>query len=169
MTFARIDHAVGAALRTIAILCAIAIFLLVLAMVFGRSSGLFNPSWSGEIIEFLFAWMVFIGAAALWRERGHFLVENPLQSSTRPVWRIYQAILALLGLAFFLIFAAYSGRLVLLTTATTPILQLPSAWSYLAMPVAGALMALYAVRDLIVIVAKPKSRHPEGRILPEED
>lgn len=160
------DRALGAVLRGIAIFAALAILALVFLNVVGRWFAVFNPAWSGEVIEFLVAWMVFIGAAALWRERAHFQVENPMTTGARPGWRPYRFCLALLSLAFFLVFTFYSTRLVELTTATTPILQLPSWLSYLAMPIAGAIMTGYTFRDLIqaAFAAHPTPADPQATI-----
>lgn len=41
-----------------------------------KSKGLNRPiEWSDEIVERAFAWMVFMGAAVLWRNNEHFRVQ----------------------------------------------------------------------------------------------
>lgn len=70
-----LESGLGAVLRLIPIICLVGLGTLLTANVAGRFSGAFSMPWFDEAVSALFAWMVFIGAAALWREREHFAID----------------------------------------------------------------------------------------------
>jgi TRAP-type C4-dicarboxylate transport system permease small subunit len=117
----------------------------------GRYTGTLPMPWFDEIVAALFAWMVFIGAAALWREREHFAIDLvPGMVDGTFAGRPLRIFISLLGLIFALVLTWYGGVYMLKTTATTPILSFPQAWVYACVPVAGAVMIIYALRDFIL-------------------
>lgn len=146
---ARLDRALGLLLRAFSIACLVALTLLLALNIASRASGLFGMNWFDEVVATVFAWLVFIGACALWREREHFaisLLSDALKG--KRIAGIHQVAIALLGLLFAVVLMVYGARFVDRTTATTPVLELPQAWAYACLPIAGALMTLYALRDV---------------------
>jgi TRAP-type C4-dicarboxylate transport system permease small subunit len=104
--------------------------------------------WADEVIEWAFAWMVFLGTAVLWRERTHFrvdLIPNWLAGSK--AGRMLEIFLSLLSLVFFVVFTYQGGVLTMRTTDNSPILDLPKAAWYIVMPISGAAIIGYTVRD----------------------
>lgn len=155
------DRALGWALRLVPIACLVALGLLIPANIAARWAGL-SVDWFDEVVTALFAWMVFVGAAALWRERLHFaidLVPDLLRGSRGAV--ALNAAIALMGLAFAAALTWYGAVFVLRTTATTPMLALPQAWIYACIPLSGAVMTLYALRDLRAAARRPLPPAPE--------
>lgn len=145
----RIDRAAGQLLRSLAVLALVLIVAALVLNILARSSGLFALAWFDEVVLTLFAWMVFLGAAALWREQSHFAIDLvPVLCRGTPAERPLKLVLALIGLGFALSLTVYGASFVLRTTATTPILGLPQAWSYACIPLAGAIMTIYALRDV---------------------
>ena len=145
----RLDRALWLALRAFSIACLVALTLLLALNIVSRASGLFGMNWFDEVVATVFAWLVFIGACALWREREHFaisLLSDALKG--RRLAGIHQLAIALLGLLFAVVLMVYGARFVDRTTATTPVLELPQAWAYACLPFAGALMTIYALRDV---------------------
>jgi TRAP-type C4-dicarboxylate transport system permease small subunit len=128
--------------------CALLI-VLVTALILIRFMPIISLGWADEIVELSFAWMTFLGTAVLWRSRTHFrvdLIPNML-AGTR-AGQILEIGLSLVSLLFLLIFT-YEGTVLTLRTAIpSPILALPKALWYLAMPIAGAYMVVYTLRDL---------------------
>lgn len=156
-----IDRQFGQALRLVPVLCLVALGLVLLANIAGRISGAYSLTWFDEVVTALFAWMVFVGAAALWREREHFaidLVPDLVRGS--PAETPLALLLGVLGLVFAGALAWYGGVFALRTTATTPILSLPQAWIYACIPFSGTVMAIYACRDLLDVLkrARPPAR-----------
>ena len=106
------------------------IFILLLILLSGNVLFRFVPimsmGWYDEIVEMIFAWLVFIGAAALWRDSSHFRVEwiySKLKNSLSG--NLVGILIELLAL-FFLIVMTYQGlKLTLLANDWTPILKLP--------------------------------------------
>lgn len=158
---ARIDRQFGQALRLVPVLCLVALGLVLLGNIAGRFSGAFSLPWFEEVVTGLFAWMVFVGAAALWREHEHFAIDLvPDLVRGGPAETPLKLLFAALGLVFAGALAWYGGVLALRTTATTPILSLPQAWIYACVPFSGAAMVIYACRDLIAAFrrARPPAR-----------
>lgn len=118
----------------------------------------------------MFAWMVFIGAAALWRGREHFAVDLVPDLFGR-TWAAtpLRVLLAALGLAFAGALTWYGSVFVWRTTSTTPILALPQAWVYTCIPIAGAIMVVYACRDLIAVLRRPRRPDRVPTLLPDPD
>ena len=147
--FSRVERLLGAFLRAFSVACLVALTLLVAINIVSRATGLFSMNWFDEVSATVFAWLVFIGASALWRERDHFaihLLSDALKG--RPLSATHQVAIALLGLLFAVVLMVYGGIFVGRTSATTPVLELPQAWAYACLPIAGFLMTLYALRDV---------------------
>lgn len=156
---ARLERGLGAALRLFSIVCLVALTLLLLANIGSRATGWFGMPWFDEVVTALFAWLVFIGASALWREREHFaitLVGDALKG--RRLARPHQVVIALLGLLFAATLLIYGARFVGRAVATTPVLELPQAWVYACLPLAGLLMTGYALRDVWQALTAPLER-----------
>ena len=73
--FGKVDGMVGSALRGGSSFCIASLWIIVTATVLFRFLPIFPMGWSDEIVEFLFAWMVFICSAELCRQRKHFIVD----------------------------------------------------------------------------------------------
>jgi len=109
--------------------------------------------WADEIIEFGFAWMVFFGAASLWRGRSHFRVEVfPERLAGRKSGRVLEIFLNLSAFAFLLIFTYEGGLLAIQATDRSPILEFPRTLWYMSMPISGLIMVGYTLRDLYLLL-----------------
>ncbi|MXP65325.1 TRAP transporter small permease [Roseomonas sp. M0104] len=168
-TFLTIDRRLGFVLRFLASAALALLMLLVGANVVARAVGLPEIAWVGEGVEFLFAWMVFLGAAELWREGGHFAVDVLLNALPAGLpRRLLRGVVTLCCLAFALILCWYGTSLALDASATSPILELPvTAW-YAAIPVGAALMAMASLRDLAcLLLALPQGARSPATSLQE--
>jgi len=169
-TLRRIDRGLAAVLRWAAMSCFVTLLVIIAAVVFVRFVPITSMGWTDEIVEFAFAWMVFLCSAELWRKRAHFRVEvipNWLAGSRGG--RILEIILGFLSLAFFFVFTMEGLRLALQATDRSPIFEYPKTLWYLSLPIAGAIMIAYTVRDLYLLVfpcepskpSKPLSTPPQ--------
>src|SRR4030042_4108267 len=85
--------------------CLVGLLFFIAAGVFVRFVPISSMGWADEIIEFGFAWMVFLGAAALWRGRSHFRVEVlPERLAGKRSGKILEIFLNLSALVFLFIF-----------------------------------------------------------------
>ena len=143
------DRVLEVILRWGAMVCLIGLFLLIAAGVFVRFVPISSLGWSDEIIEFAFAWMVFLGTVCLWRNRSHFRVELiPGWLAGSKSGRVLEIVLSLLALFFFLVFTYQGWILSGKATDRSPILELPRYLWYLVMPISGLIIIGYTVRDL---------------------
>lgn len=129
--------------------CLVGLLFFVSAGVFVRFVPISSMGWADEIIEFAFAWMVFLGAAALWRGRSHFRVEIlPMRLAGKKSGRILEIFLSLIALIFLMIFTYQGGLLAIKANDRSPILEFPRSLWYMSIPISGAIMIGYTVRDL---------------------
>ena len=145
----KVDRRIGRILYWGSIGCLVVLFVVISAGVFARFVPFMSMGWLDEIVELAFAWMIFLGVAALWRERSHFFVEMTLKwLAGRSSGQKLEILLNFLSLVF-LLFFTYEG--VVLTSRVTDrsaILEIPKALFYIVMPIAGFLMVGYTFRDL---------------------
>lgn len=143
------DRLLSSYLKWGSIACLVILLFFVAAGVFVRFVPISSLGWADEIIEMAFAWMVFLGASALWRERSHFRVEAlPLRLAGTKAGQILEIALSLVALVFLIIFTYQGGLLAIRATDRSPILEITRTYFYIIMPIAGAIMAGYTIRDL---------------------
>ena len=147
--FKKADRAVELAVRWGGILCFSGLLVIICAVVFVRFVPLTSMGWTDEVIEFAFAWMVFLCAAGLWRQRTHFRVEvvtDWLRGSKSG--RVLEILLGIISLVFLLVFTYEGCLLAIKATDRSPIFELPKTLWYLSLPIAGVIMFGYTIRDL---------------------
>ena len=148
----KVEDGLALSLRRATVGCFVGLLLLIGAGIFVRFIPLFPMGWADEVIEWAFAWMIFLGSAVLWRERTHFrvdLIPNWLAGSK--AGRFLEIFLSLLSLVFFLVFTYEGLVLTMRTTDPSPILALPKALWYLVMPISGVILLGYTIRDLSLL------------------
>lgn len=145
-------------MRWISIGSLVSLWFLVAAGVFVRFVPISSMGWADEIIEMAFAWMVFLGAAVLWRGRSHFRVEAlPLRLAGKNAGRILEILLSLMAFVFLLIFTYQGGLLSIRATDRSPVLEITKTYFYIIMPISGAIMVGYTIRDLVTFFRKRSS------------
>jgi TRAP-type C4-dicarboxylate transport system permease small subunit len=157
--WSRVDAVVAAGLRWFVVACLLGLFVLLTLGIVQRSVPALKLPGYDELIELLFAWLTFMGTAALWREGALYRVgalDRLLPSAARRTAAIAINLLLLTLLWMFVIkgweFASQSGE-------TTPFLQFNKIWWYAAIPVSGLIMTAYHLAALWRLL-----RHP----MPEE-
>ncbi len=155
-----VDRTILGALKVVTIVSFVFLTILITANVIVRFFPVVSLHWFDEIIELLYAYLVFYGAAALWILRGHISVGDWIEKSVaNPRLRhLYRVFIELLVLAFAVVFFYYSLRLTILALDVTNVFAIPKRVLYSCMPVAGALMVVYSLRNItveIVRIGKP--------------
>lgn len=146
-----LDNAMGWFLKGVTVLMLVLLFIILTGNVFFRWVPLMSMGWFDEIVQLCFAYMVFIGAAAVWRDRQHFKIdwiESKLKG--KPVGEAIRMFVDLISLLFFVYLTYYGWLLVLRTTDLTPIFQFPRRVLYICIPFSGAVMTVYAARDILL-------------------
>lgn len=162
-----LDNFLEKFLRWGSIICLISLFILVTGCVLFRFLPILSMGWADEIIEFFFAWMIFLCAAALGRNRTHFRVELLAHKlAGKKSSKKLEITLYFLALFFFLVFS-YEGWLVS-TKATdrSPIMEWPRYLWYFVLPFSGVIMSIYTIRDLYQVVRNGNNK--KGKT-PKED
>lgn len=159
-SMAFVDRTILGALKVVTIVSFVFLTILITANVIVRFFPVVSLHWFDEIIELLYAYLVFYGAAALWILRGHISVGDWIEKSiANPRLRhLYRVFIELLVLAFAVVFFYYSLRLTILALDVTNVFAIPKRVLYSCMPVAGALMVVYSLRNItveIVRIGKP--------------
>jgi len=143
------DRLLALILRWGSIVCLIGLVIFVAAGVIVRFVPVFSMGWADEIVEFGFAWMVFLVAAALWRGKSHFRVELlPEWLTGSKAGRVLEIVLCLLALIFFLVFTYQGGVLSIKATDRSPVLEFPRYLWYGVIPFSGMIITGYTIRDL---------------------
>lgn len=158
-----LDLVVGRALRGLAIGCLVSLFCLLFVNVVARTFRFAGFAWFDEIVQGLFAWMVFVGAAALWREKDHFQVDwipDMLKGRGHVALKVGTT---LLSIGFLVTMTWFGLTLTVTANAQTPILALPTALFYAAIPISGVVMTLYSLVQLVGLVRQGKTS-PTGDI-----
>ena len=136
-----------------------AIVLITLAAVWWRYVLNAPIAWIEQVSNMLFIWMMFIGAAILYRQKLHiavdiFLEMLPERFKEAAFWAI-----ELLSLLFIVVLFASSLKLAIdVLPNTTGALDITPAWYYFSAPVACAMMMLYFVEKIL----DPTKRVPAG-------
>lgn len=142
-------------LRWGSIICLVSLLILVAGNVLFRFIPILSMGWADEIIEFFFAWMIFLCAANLWRERSHFRVELiPNRLATKKSGRNLEITLCILALFFFFVFAYEGGILSAKATDRSPIMEWPRYLWYFVLPFSGGIIIIYTIRDLCHFIKK---------------
>jgi len=148
----RMDQVILSTLKGITITSFVLLTILISANVFVRFVPIASLHWFDEIIELLYAYLVFYGAAALWILHGHFGVGDWIEKRIRDqrTRYVYRLIIELLVLCFAVIFFYYSLRLTILARDVTNVFAIPKRVLYSCLPVSGAIMIVYSIRNIAV-------------------
>ena len=99
--------------------------------------------------------MVFLGAAALWRENDHFAITFlPELVQGKKSGYALEILINLISLIFIGIFTYYSFNLTLRAADWTPVINMPKKLLYASMPIAGIFMVFYSIRNIVVSAVK---------------
>jgi TRAP-type C4-dicarboxylate transport system permease small subunit len=161
-----IDKVILTTLKGITITSFVLLTFLISANVFVRFFPVASLHWFDEIIELLYAYLVFYGAAALWISHEHFGVGDWIERRIKDVRMrsVYTTFIQFLVLCFAMIFFYYSLRLTVLARDVTNVFAIPKRILYSCLPVSGAIMIIYSVRNIVVKITDAlKSQQEQER------
>ena len=153
----RVDRALEALMRCISSVCLVVLLALVSVMVLIRFWPVVALGWEDEVVELAFAWMVFLGSAAIWRSGEHIVIDFIPQAlvGTR-AGRALEMIIGALMLAFLGVFTWYGWLLTLQSQGnTSPMLVLPRPLWYIAVPASGVVMIGYTIARMVKAFGRP--------------
>jgi len=165
--FNRAVDLVSAAVRVVILLMASGIFAIVIVTVVTRYGFNYVLSWSEEVPRYLLIWISFLGAAACVDLRDHIAFDYLYKRFPDPVRRAVQLLINLAIFGFGWIMLRYGIRFVQAFGGDfMESIPFTNVWYYTALPVAGALMMLYSLRDQLNVWFGPGRRleHDPGHI-----
>ena len=144
------DRALVYTLRIICVCCFSLLLLLLTGNVFVRYFPVTAFYWFDEVVEWMFAWMVFSGAAALWARDEHFRLEwisEKIKGTASG--HLVATGLELISLFFLVIFFYQALRLTILAKDWTPVFNVSRRYLYICLPISGFIMVGYSIRNVL--------------------
>lgn len=150
------DKVIHTILKNLALVCMVLLLCILVFNVFFRFVPIlsffpnFSMGWFDEIVEMLFAWMVFSTAALLTRCNQHFrvdLIQTKLGNGKAGM--LLELVIDITTSVFLAIFIFYSWQLVMGGVQTSPVLRLQKKCFYMCMPVNFSVMLLYTLRNTV--------------------
>ena len=151
------DRALDAAMRWISSGCLVVLLGLVSVIVLVRFWPLVALGWEDEVVELAFAWMVFLGSAAVWRSGEHIVIDFiPQALAGSAAGRALEVVVGALMLGFLGVFTWYGWLLTLQSQGnTSPMLVLPRPLWYVSVPVSGVVMIGYTIVRMVKVLGQP--------------
>ena len=146
-----VDHYLQMIMKMICIACFILLFVLLAGNVLIRNFPFMSVYWFDEVVEFAFAWLVFVGAAKLWARNDHFKLKwfsDRIQNDT--IRHLFLMGIEVICLIFLLIFTYQSLQLTILARDWTPVFNVSKRFLYVCMPISGSIMVGYSIRTMVV-------------------
>ena len=107
-------------------------------------------SWTDEAMRYAMIWVAFLAGSALVFRQEHMALNLIDALKSRALIWVLRAFVLVMIFAFAMLLVIYGWPLALRNAAQlSPSAQVPLVWAYLAIPVGGVLMALYAMWLLI--------------------
>lgn len=118
-----------------------------------------NPSsWTEELARFLLIWVSLFGAAYAVGEKKHLAMEFLYMKLSRHGQFLLDIVIEVVLILFsFFVMILGGAKLVLLILKlgqTSPALQIPVAWVYMALPLSGLCILIYSVIHLLSLRKK---------------
>lgn len=145
----------------LAVLCLIAIVVLILLQVFNRYVLESSLVWSEELARFLFIWLVYLSTSYAVRDNKHLAITFLIEYSKSPLTKYILQAISLLATATFAAFCIVWGTKMLFflerTGQQAPALQVSIIWVYLALPVCMGLMLIRSAIALWTLTTRFRS------------
>jgi TRAP-type transport system small permease protein len=150
--FGLVDRVIHRVLKVVSLISFFLLTILITANVFVRFFPIISLHWFDEIIELLFAYMVFYGAAALWITNEHFSVGNLIERNIgNPRLRcLYTMMVECMVLVFSVAFFYYSLRLTWMAHDVTNVFAISKKVLYSCLPISGIVMVIYTIKNIVV-------------------
>lgn len=149
---ARLDRALLLVLEAICIALFAAITVILTLNIVVRFFPFMSMHWFDEILEMLYGALIFYGACAVWVAHEHFSVGDWLSKRlpNRRARLVYRFLVEACSLVFIVVFFWFSLQLTLETSEHTTAFAMPKAWLYACMPITGAIMVVYSLKNMIL-------------------
>ena len=143
---ALLDRWIGPAVDWAVGLIVAVLVVMVFSGVLARYLFNYSLAWSDELAGLCFVWLTLLGSVAALRRRSHMTM-GFFPRFFGPRGQRWVGLYVMAAMLFFLAFMIWQGLVLAQVTFSdeSPVLHLPIGLYYLALPVAGLLMAAYAL------------------------
>ncbi len=135
----------------VAAACAAAIPVVVSIGVVARYTDWYHAFWADDVVKVLFLWVVFLGGALAVKYEAHVrmaLVSDRLERAGKP-WRWWTEVIVASPLVAGVLLLVLGFELVTISMRRElPSLQISAGYFMTIVPISGALMSLYVLRNL---------------------
>ncbi len=152
LSLSKPSRAVAAVFEEVIGLLLMVIFVLTVANVFSRYVLNYSFGWADELSRFMFIWIGFLGATAVYASDGHAALTLFIRRVRQPWQRFVRATTALLATGVFGIFLWQGVFMVWNTVNLSPALYLPMKLVYACVPVGAFVGVLYGVEKTTAIL-----------------
>jgi TRAP-type C4-dicarboxylate transport system permease small subunit len=161
---ARADRVLDACMRWMSSICLVILLAIVSLMVLIRFFPIMALGWEDEVVELAFAWMIFLGSAAVWRSHEHIVIDFLPQALVGSrAGRALEIVVGVLVLTFLGVYTWYGWLLTIQSQGnTSPMLVLPKPLWYAAVPVSGLVMIGYTVARLWPVIGASSGKRGTG-------
>ncbi len=105
--------------------------------------------WTLDVSQVLFSWLIFIGAAIAFRKGAHYIVDL-VPNAPQTVNTALRAISTLAAaLVVYVLIVPGFGLVAIRTNGEIPSLGISTLWVYLPMPIAGLIMLVFVIEDIV--------------------
>jgi len=153
-----VRRAVDKAVDFVTILLLCSMVVVVFAQVVFRYAAISSPPWTEEFSRFNFIWLTFMGAAAVFRRKGHLIIDTLVLLLSPRVNRILNVPVQIMISALLLVLITKGIELCRsgwFTRAST--MNIPLTVIYLSVPVSAVLM-LFCQLSLLVDLVKVRGK-----------
>lgn len=127
----------------------LAIFLLNMYQVVIRYFSAKSYAWVPDISQLLFTWMIFLGGAVAFKRHDHLKMDFLVGSANPRFKAALNWVMTVLKIVFFVVLVVYGYTVtqIRMRVYYTGV-NIPSGYSFMAVPVAGVLMLFFMLIDL---------------------
>ncbi|TVP86326.1 MAG: TRAP transporter small permease [Alkalicoccus sp.] len=145
-------------------------FLIFIACVILQVASRYIPGirvlWAGELATYAFIWMIFIGAAVMVREKGHFtvglVIDNVKGLPLFLVQSLTHVLIAVFGLV--MIVDGYGLTVQFWGWTMNNLPEIRQGYAWMAIPVGGAAMIIFALQNWWEDFSKFKDKRKEAAV-----
>ena len=137
------------------------IFFLNMYQVIGRYLFGVGAVWIPDLTRLLFIWMVFLGTVLMYLRRRHLVIDFVQVRMPADIRRLTESVISASMLALSLILARVGWRIAMIRMDIPYTgLEIPTGVAYLAVPLAGLLLALLSAGQLWQLLRPDDSAEP---------
>jgi TRAP-type C4-dicarboxylate transport system permease small subunit len=162
-TIKKIALCIDSFFENIAQISLVSMILIVTLQVITRRLFNYVFFWSEEITMVLLIWFTFMGIAIGFREKLHLAIDSFTVKLPRKVNLGIDKLVSMGSLAFGIFMIKYGWDFtVLMNSSTLPATKLPNSAFYAVMPLAGIMISLYAMLELLGVNTRRHQGMEEG-------